>query len=101
MFDNSSRYAPLPTATLKVLDSGGDGGAREVRYVTRRIIAPAGDATTLVEHTVVQGERLDHIAARYAGDPTQFWRICDVNNVVEPEELEGIGRVVEIAVPGL
>src|SRR4051812_6288827 len=101
MFDTSSRYAPLPTATLKVPDSGGDGGAREVRYVTRRIIAPAGDATTLVEHTVVQGERLDHIAARYAGDPTQFWRICDANNVADAETLETTGRVVRIAVPRL
>jgi len=101
MFDSSSRYASLPTATLKVPDPGADGGARDVRYVTRRIIPPAEDATTLVEHTVAQGERLDQIAARYSGDPAQFWRICDVNNVAEAEALEVTGRVVKIAVPGL
>jgi hypothetical protein len=99
MFDPTSRYASLQTATMSVPDP--DDGTREVRYVRRRIIPSAEGATTLVEHTVAQGERLDRITARYAGDPTQFWRICDVNNVLTPEELEETGRVVAIAVPGL
>jgi hypothetical protein len=99
MFDPTSRYASLETARITVPDP--DDGTREVRYVRRRIIPSAEDATTLVEHTVAQGERLDRITARYAGDPTQFWRICDVNNVLKPEELEETGRVIDIAVPGL
>jgi hypothetical protein len=40
-----------------------------------------------VEHTVAKGERLDHIAARYLGDPTQFWRIADAAAVIAPEDL--------------
>lgn len=99
MFDNASRYAGLDTATLIVPDL--EEGARETRYVRRRMIPPAGNAIILVEHTVAQGERLDQITARYTGDPTQFWRICDVNNVFEAEELEEPGRVIEIAVRGL
>jgi hypothetical protein len=99
MFDATSRYVSLETTTIEVPDP--DDGTREVRYVRRRIIPPAENATTLVEHTVAQGERLDRITARYAGDPTQFWRICDVNNVLQPEELEETGRVIDIAVPGL
>jgi hypothetical protein len=95
MFDSTSRYNGLPTKTLTVPDP--DGGTREVRYVARRIIPPADESTTLVEHTVAQGERLDQITARYAGDPTQFWRLCDANNVLTPEELEETGRVVAIA----
>jgi hypothetical protein len=95
MFDSNSRYAGIETKTLAVPDP--DGSTREIRYVGRRIIPPAGSTTTLVEHTVVQGERLDQITARYAGDPTQFWRICDANNVVTPEELEETGRVIAIA----
>jgi hypothetical protein len=54
----------------------------------------------LVEHTVVQGERLDNITARYLGDPTQFWQVCDANGVLEPAELEQLGRTVRIALPG-
>jgi hypothetical protein len=99
MFDPTSRYVSLETTTIEVPDP--DGGTREIRYVRRRVIPSAEDATTLVEHTVAQGERLDRITARYAGDPTQFWRICDVNNVLKPEELEETGRVIDIAVPGL
>ncbi len=95
MFDSNSRYAGIETATLSVPDP--DDGTREIRSVQRRIIPPAESATTLVEHTVAQGERLDQITARYAGDPTQFWRLCDANNVVAPEELEETGRVIAIA----
>jgi len=31
----------------------------------------------LQEHAVTEGERLDHIAAKYLGDPEQFWQLCD------------------------
>ena len=99
MFDPTSRYANLDTTTITVSDP--DDGTREIRYVRRRIIPSAENATTLVEHTVAQGERLDRITARYTGDPTQSWRICDVNNVMEPEEFEETGGVIEISVPGL
>lgn len=95
MFDPTSRYYGLDTTTLTVTEA--DGTTRDIRYVRRRIIPPASESTTLVEHTVAQGERLDQITARYAGDPTQFWRICDVNNVVTPEELEETGRIIAIA----
>jgi hypothetical protein len=101
MFDPTSRYYNLDTATISVPDADEESGTREIRFVRRRFIARSENITTLAEHTVAQGERLDQITARYTGDPTQFWRICDVNNVVEPEELEEIGRVVAIAVPGL
>jgi hypothetical protein len=97
MFDKTSRYSNVQTATITVPD--GDGGTRDISYVQRRIIPSADGMTTLVEHTVLQGERLDQITARYIGDPTQFWRLCDANNVMRPEELEETGRVVEIALP--
>jgi len=99
MFDTTSRYVNLETGTLNVPDE--EGGTREVRYVRRRVIPSADNLTTLVEHTVAQGERLDQVTARYLGDPTQFWRVCDANNVVRPEELEEAGRVIRIALPGI
>lgn len=99
MFDKSSRYFTLETTTMSVSDQ--DGGTREVRYVRRRMIPPSENLTTLVEHTVAQGERLDNITARYLGDPTQFWLVCDANDVLRPEELEETGRVIEIALPNV
>lgn len=96
MFDPGSRYAALGTMTTTVVD--GEGTAREVRYVERRFIPPSDNMTTLVEHTVVQGERLDQISARYLGDPLQFWRICDANDALRPEDLtRQAGQIVRIA----
>ena len=97
MFDPTSRYYKIESATVTVTDS--EAVSRVIRYLRPRFIPSAEDMTTLVEHTVTQGERLDNITARYLGDPTQFWRVCDVNNVLRPAELEEIGRVIEIALP--
>lgn len=99
MFDTTSRYFNLATKTMSVPD--GADGTREVRYAARRIIPSAENLTTLVEHTVAQGERLDQITARYLADPTQFWRVCDANNVLQPAELEETGRIIKIALPGI
>jgi hypothetical protein len=48
---------------------------------------------------VKEPDRLDNIAARYLGDPEQFWRICDANPILEPEELEVAGRRILITLP--
>lgn len=94
-FEPGSRYAGLETATRTV--PGPDGNDRVIRYVRRRIIPPQDDLPTLAEHQVVEGDRLDVITARYAGDPTLFWRICDANAVLRPAELEAVGRSIRIA----
>ena len=47
----------------------------------------------LVEHTVTGGDRLDNLAAHYFGDPELFWRICDANRALRPDDLtETAGR---------
>ena len=98
MFEPTSRYYGIETVKMTVGDDGGE--PRVVSYKRRRVI-PSGEAlATLVEHAVVEGDRLDNMAARYLGDPEQFWRICDANNVLRPEELiEEIGRTVKIGLP--
>jgi hypothetical protein len=54
----------------------------------------------LQEHRVQQADRLDNIAARYLGDPEQFWRLCDANGVLRPEALiETIGNRIRITLP--
>ena len=100
MFEPTSRYYKVETASVTV--TAGDGDLREVRYLRRRFIPSPEGMTTLVEHRVAQGERLDNITARYLGDPTQFWRVADANNVLRPEELtEEIGAVIKIALPNM
>jgi hypothetical protein len=97
MFEPSSRYYNLETSNLQVTEA--DGTVRTVTYKRRRFIPSNDGQTELLEHRVSQGERLDHLAHRYMGDPLQFWRVCDANRVFWPEELEEIGRAVRIALP--
>ena len=98
MFDKTSRYYKVGTATINVIES--DGTVRQVNYVQRRIIPPVDNSSPFVEHTVTQGERLDNITALYLDDPTQFWQICDANNVLRPNDLtDEVGRVINIALP--
>jgi hypothetical protein len=98
MIDPDSRYANVGTAVHEA--PGPDGEPRPVRYLLRRELPPPGEGGTLLEHTVTQGDRLDNLTARYLGDPTQFWRVCDANNVMCPDELtREPGRRVRIALP--
>lgn len=96
MFDPASRYYNLETRVL----TGPDG--REVRYVTRRFLPPADAGRVFVEHVVTEGDRLDHLAARYLGDTELFWQLADINNAMQPEELTAeIGRRLRVALlPG-
>jgi hypothetical protein len=97
MFLPTSRYYLLETATMVVTDENGD--QRMLAYKRRRFLPPAEGLTTLAEHTFTQGDRLDNITARYLDVPTEFWRICDANNVLRPAELEEVGRIIKIAFP--
>ena len=93
MFLPTSRYVDIPQATLVTTDG------REIVYVRRRFVPKArGGAAT---YTVTQGDRLDNITARTLGDPELFWRICDVNGAMRPDELtEVVGRVLWIPLYG-
>lgn len=98
MFETNSRY--FNVETVKMTATGSDGQPRVVAYKRRRFIAPSAGTVTLVEHTVTRGDRLDLITARYLGDPTQFWRVCDANDVLSPEELtREVGIRIRIALP--
>lgn len=97
MFERTSRYYGVETGTLSTTDP--DGRERIVTYVRRRVIPSYDDQPTLVEHIVAQGDRLDNVTARYVGDPTQFWLLCDANVVLRPDELEVVGRVIRVKMP--
>jgi hypothetical protein len=88
---DSSRYAGIGTATYP----GPDG--QPIVYLLRRFVPHPESLATLGYHTVTGGERLDRIAAVYLGDPELFWRICDGNRAIRPDELtETVGRVLRI-----
>jgi hypothetical protein len=94
MFEFTSRYYRLETAVFT------PANGRPVTYVRRRILPDRGTAVILAQHTVLQGERLDNITARYLTDPEQFWQIADANNAMQPEELTAeIGRQLHILYP--
>lgn len=93
-FPATSRYFAVATAQRTL----GDGTV--LTYLRRRFVPQPDRFATLVEHVVTQGERLDGIAARYLGDPEQFWRLCDANGALHPEELTAqIGRRIRITLP--
>lgn len=93
-FPPTSRYYGVGTSTLQTADG------ETVIYLQRRFVPPPERFALLREHVVVQDERLDNIAAAYLGDPEQFWRVCDANNALRPDELtEEIGRRLRITLP--
>ena len=69
-------------------------------YIARRFVPQPARFQVIGEHTVIQSERLDNIAAKYLGDPTLFWRLCDANNAMRPDTLTATpGRVLDITMP--
>lgn len=93
-FPPTSRYYNVATKTLKTPDG------KTVVYLSRRFVPPPENFSPLHEYTVVQGDRLDNITARFLGDPEQFWRVCDANRAMRPDELtEIIGRRLRITLP--
>ncbi len=77
MPDPKSRYKDAKTYTI--VDRGR----------TRVVLAvpPAPRQPIRGEHLRIQGQRLDHLASFYLGDPNAFWRIAEANDVMLPEAL--------------
>jgi hypothetical protein len=93
-FPANSRYQATETARMTV--PGGD----DVVFLRRRFVPPPERLAPWLEHAVVEGDRLDNLAGRYLGDAEQFWRICDANRAMRPEQLvEVIGRRLAVALP--
>jgi hypothetical protein len=78
MFDPNSRY--LKAATYVVTDARG-------RAVT--VVAPPAPPRQLLLglHVLRQGERVDHLAAKYLDDPAGYWRIAEQNDALLPDAL--------------
>jgi hypothetical protein len=96
-----SRYEGCPTAVIGVPDDA--GGTREVMYLLPSPPRSTAPTTPLAVHRVLADDRVDLLAARYLGDPDAWWRICDANAALDPDELVGpgnAGATIVVAVPG-
>ena len=68
-FAPTSRYYGIATAQLTQADG------RTIVFVQRRFLPPPENFALLQSITIVAGDRLDNLAARYLGDPQQYWRL--------------------------
>ena len=94
IFPPTSRYHNLETKTLEVETD------QPVVYLCRRFVPPPERFALLQEHTVRDGDRLDNLTAQYLGDPEQFWRICDANGAIRPNDLTATtGQKLRITLP--
>lgn len=94
LFASNSRYLGIATSTLVTPDG------TSIAYVQRRFIPQPNQLVQLQQHAVVQGDRLDILAAQYLGDPQLFWRICDANGAMRPQDLTAtVGRILRICLP--
>jgi hypothetical protein len=90
MFVKGSRYETVPDAVWA------DPAGREIVYKRLRPIPSPGVAVQ--GHVVARGDRLDLVAFRFYRDAEQFWRICDGNTAMRPNDLVAeLGR--RLAVP--
>jgi nucleoid-associated protein YgaU len=90
VFFKGSRYETVETATFE----GPDG--RSMRFKKVRFIPPTPAPFGV---GVTQGDRLDLIAQRMYEDPERFWRICDANLALWPDDLVEVGRTIRIPAP--
>ena len=95
-FPANSRYHAVPALSW----TGPDG--RVHRYLRRRFIPQPDAIVATATARVLEGQRLDRLAAERIGDPERFWRIADANGAMRPADLMVPGRILRIpnATPG-
>ena len=95
-FPTDSRY--YRSSTLSYTAPNG----QSITYLARRLVPQPGkpNFSTVAQHTVKQGDRLDLIVAKYLGDPLIFWLLCDANGAIRPDDLvETPGTIISITTP--
>jgi hypothetical protein len=86
MFSPSSRYRKLPDVVTT------DAKGQTLASKALRLL-PSVSGT--FQHTVADGDRLDHVAYKYYRQPTKWWRISDANpEFLSPQGLFGKEPIV-------
>jgi hypothetical protein len=79
VFDKKSRYVKN-ASTYEATDRRG-------RRVLALTAASKPEQTLLGEHLLKEGQRLDHLASFYLGDPNGSWRVCEINDAMAADQL--------------
>jgi nucleoid-associated protein YgaU len=78
-----SRYSGIPLVSPENISG------QHPRVLAARAIP---ETPAVAEHTVVEGERLDHLAQRFYSDAQKYWIILDANpGVLNPFHLLQVG----------
>jgi hypothetical protein len=86
-YDAKSRYRNQPLQTVS-----------DARGRTVNIVVPPDAPPQILRgyHLLRQGERMDHLAARYLGNAHGYWRIAEFNDAIQAEMLT---ELAEIGIP--
>lgn len=90
VIDKTSRYARY-AEYVDAVDAKGE---------PVRVIGPARrpELVELGEHIRRDGQRLDHLANYYLRDPHGFWKICELNDALLPDQLAEV-ELIKIPSP--
>ena len=95
-FPPTSRYATVGTATYVRVPGPGQE-AVPVAFLRRRLVPAPERFALLYEHTCVEGDRRDLVAAAHLSDPELWWRLADANGVIDPATMTlPVGRRLRI-----
>ncbi len=94
-YPRTSRYYAVPTAVFTTADG------TQVPYLTRRFLPDPDDLAAVDSYQVKTGDRIDQVAYRFLGDPTQWWQVADANPALDPRDLTATpGAALRITLPG-
>ena len=92
-FPATSRYADIEIAERT------EPSGRAVKYLRRRFLPDPARFAVVQTYTVLEGDRLDRLAANVLGDAEAFWRLADANGCISPGELEQPQRRIVLTLP--
>lgn len=90
LYEDKSRYV-RHASIVEITDDQG----RKVKRVGRAKRPPL---TELGEHIRREGQRLDHLANYYLRDTNGYWKICELNDVLLPDQLAEV-ELIKIPTP--
>jgi hypothetical protein len=93
-FPPDSRYHTVPVTAMVTADG------RQVAYLRRRFVPAPERFVTVQQRAIQQGDRADLLANEQYGAPELFWRLCDANGVLRPNDLVAvIGSAIRVTLP--
>ena len=80
-YENTQDYSPVD-------GRGNKYKVKKIRFIPQQ--EPV-DSSTIKEL-----DRLDHLSDLFYANPTAFWRMCDANGIMFPNDLLDVGKKITI-----